>query len=53
MKEAVNFLTQVFHGSITDVATIKVAEAENDKERILQYLASVKEYTEGLIEKLK
>jgi len=53
MKEAVNFLTQVYYGSVENVATIKVAEAENDKETILKYLANVKEYTEELIEKVK
>lgn len=53
MKEAVNFLTQVFYGSVENVATIKVAEAENDKETILKYLTNVKEYAEGLIEKVK
>lgn len=35
------------------VANILTAEAENDKETILNYLASVKKYTEGLIEKVK
>ena len=53
MKEAVNFLTQVYYGSVENVATIKVAEAESDKETILKYLTNVKEYTEGLIEKVK
>ena len=53
MKEAVNFLREVYGGSIVDVANIITAEAENDKETILKYLANVKEYTEGLIEKVK
>ena len=53
MKEAVNFLREVYDGSIMDVANILTAEAENDKETILKYLTSVKEYTEGLIEKVK
>ena len=53
MKEAVNFLTQVYYGSVENVATIKVAEAENDRETILKYLENVKDYTEGLIEKVK
>ena len=53
MKEAVSFLREVYDGSIMDIANILTAEADNDKETILKYLASVKEYTEGLIEKVK
>ena len=53
MKEAVNFLRQVYHGSVVNVANIITADAENDKETILEYLEGVKEYTEGLIEKVK
>ena len=53
MKEAVNFLSEVFATSYEDLATIHTAQAENDKETILKYLTNVKEYTEGLIEKVK
>lgn len=53
MNEAVSFLREVYDGSIVDIANILTAEAENDKETILKYLASVKEYAEGLIEKVK
>ena len=54
MKEAVTFLRHVYaNGVISDLANILTAEAENNKETILKYLASVKEYTEGLIEKVK
>ena len=53
MKEAVNFLTQVFDGSVTDIANIKVAEADNDKATIEKYLITVCDYTEKLINKLK
>lgn len=53
MKEAVNFLTQVFDGSVTDIANIKVAEADNDKATIEKYLITVRDYTEKLINKLK
>ena len=53
MKEAVNFLTQVYYGSVPDVATIKVAEAENDYETIEKYLLSVYNYTAKLMNKLK
>ena len=49
MKPAVNFLRQVYEGSVNDVANIIVAEAEGDKETIIQYLNRVKEYTEKLI----
>ena len=53
MKEAVNFLREVYGGSVVHVANILTAEAENDKETIIKYLEHVKEYTEGLIEKVK
>lgn len=52
MKEAVNFLTQVYNGSIPDVAAIKVAEAEGDKETIAKYLLQVHNYTARLINKI-
>lgn len=53
MKEAVNFLTQVYYGSVADVAAIKVAEADNDKETIEKYLMYVHNYTGRLINQLK
>ena len=53
MKEAVNFLVEVFATSYEDFAFIYTAEAENDKETIIKYLTNVKDYTEGLIEKVK
>lgn len=53
MKEAVNFLTQVFYDSVVDVANIKVAEADNDKATIEKYLMTVHNYTARLINKLK
>ena len=53
MKEAVRLLLSVFRNSFDDLAVIFTAEAENNKETILKYLANVKEYTEGLIEKVK
>lgn len=52
MKEAVNFLTQVFYGSVEDVAAIKVAEADGDKETIEKYLLTVHNYAARLINKL-
>lgn len=53
MKEAVNFLTQVFYDSVVDAANIKVAEADNDKATIEKYLITVRDYIEKLINKLK
>lgn len=53
MKEAVNFLTQVYYGSVADVAAIKVAEADNDRETIEIYLMYVHNYTGRLINQLK
>lgn len=53
MKEAVNFLTQVYYGSVADVAAIKVAEADNDRETIEKYLMYVHNYTGRLINQLK
>lgn len=53
MKEAVNFLTQVYYGSVADVAAIKVAEADHDKETIEKYLMYVHNYTGRLINQLK
>lgn len=53
MKEAVNFLTQVYYDSVADVAAIKVAEADHDKETIEKYLMYVHNYTGRLINQLK
>ena len=52
MKEAVNFLTHVYYGSVADVAAIKVAEADHDKETIEKYLMYVHNYTGRLINQL-
>ena len=52
MKEAVNFLRQVYAGSMLDVANIITAEANEDIETIKKYLTTVRDYTEGLINKL-
>lgn len=53
MREAVNFLTQVYYGSVEDVANIKVAEADNDQETIENYLSAVREYASELLNKLR
>ena len=52
MQEAVNFLTQVYYGSVADVAAIKVAEADNDKETIVEYILYVYDYAARLIDEL-
>ena len=52
MKEAVNFLREVYGGSVVDVANILTAEAENDKGTIKKYLHSVKDYVDGLMEQI-
>lgn len=53
MKEAVNFLRQVYEGSILDVANILTAEANEDTETIKKYLVEVRDYTEELINKIQ
>lgn len=52
MREAVNFLTQVFYGSVEDVAAIKVAEAGGDKATIEKYLLTVHNYAGRLYNRL-
>jgi len=52
MKEAINFLRTVYSESIKDIATIIVAEAEDDKETIRKYLCTVRDFVNSLIEKL-
>ena len=49
MREAVNFLRQVYEGSMTDVANIITAEANEDTETVKKYLTTVRDYAEGLI----
>ena len=52
MKEAVNFLTQVFSGSVEDIANIMVAEADGNNEIIKKYLLTVHNYAACLINEL-
>lgn len=52
MKEVVNFLRTVYYGSMTDIANILTAEADGNKEILRKYLQTVREYVDGLIEKL-
>ncbi len=49
MEEAGNFLAYVYRDSVVDVANIKVAVGEGDKETVLSYLRSVRAYTHNLI----
>lgn len=53
MKEAVNFLRTVYGQSVPDCARIMVAEADEDVDVIREYLITVRDYTEGLINKLQ
>ena len=53
MKEAVNFLVQVFNGSMRNLANILTAEANGNRETIITYLEWIKNKTEELIEKVK
>lgn len=49
MKEAINFLKHIYSESIPNMANILVAEAENDKETIRNYLLNVREYIDKLL----
>lgn len=53
MREVCAFLCTVYHDSPFDVAAIRVAEADGDKNEILEYLLGVKNYAEKLIDKVK
>ena len=53
MREAVNFLRTVYTQSVPDCARIMVAEADEDVDVIREYLITVRDYTEGLINKLQ
>ena len=52
-KTATNFLRHIFANSMTDIANITVAEAEDDYNTILHYLASIQHSLAGWIEELK
>ena len=52
-KTAGNFLRHIFSESAADMANITVAEAEDDYNTILKYLASVQHSIAGWIEELK
>jgi len=52
-KTAGNFLRHIFSESANDMANITVAEAEDDYDTILHYLASVQHAVEKWIGELK
>lgn len=52
MKEIANFLKHVYSNSISDIASIAVAEHENNKDVLLRYLKSVRDYVDTLINKI-
>lgn len=52
-KTATNFLRHVFANSVTDIANITVAEAEDDYDTILQYLVIVQRVIGDWVKELK
>ena len=52
-KTAGNFLRHIFSESAADMANITVAEAEDDYDTILRYLASLQDAIRGWIAALK
>lgn len=53
MKEAINFLLNIFSESIEDTANIIVAEAEGDRDTIGKYLMCVRDFIDDQLKKLK
>ena len=52
-RTAGNFLRHIFSESAADMANITVAEAEDDYDTILQYLANIHDIIGKWIEELK
>lgn len=52
-RTAGNFLRHIFSESSVDMANISVAEAEDDYDTILHYLASIQNAIRGWIDALK
>lgn len=48
-----NFLKHIFSESVPDLANIMEAEATNDKETLVGYLATVREYIDKWIKELR
>lgn len=53
MKEAINFLKQIYSESIPDIANILMAEAEGDKETIRNYLLDIRTFIDKLLNELQ
>ena len=53
MMEAINFLKHVYSESVPDLANILVAEAEGDVEMVKDYLLSVRNYIDKLLNEIE
>lgn len=53
MRQAINFLLNIFSESMEDTANIIVAEAEGDKETISKYLMCVRDFIDDRLKELK
>lgn len=53
MMEAINFLKHVYSESVPDVANLLVAEAEGDVEMVKDYLLSVRNYIDKLLNEIE
>ena len=49
----INFLRHVYSESVSDIANIMVAEAEDDYDTIIKYLSCLREIIDNWIKKLK
>lgn len=49
----INFLRHVYSESVTDIANIMVAEAEDDYDTIIRYLSNLREIIGNWIEELE
>lgn len=49
----INFLRHVYSESVTDIANITVAEAEDDYNTIIKYLSNLREIIGNWIEELE
>lgn len=49
----INFLRHVYSESVTDIANIMVAEAENDYDTIIKYLSNLREIIDRWIQELE
>lgn len=53
MEEAVKFLLHIYKDSVADTAVILCAQADNNRETILEYLGYVHGYINRLTDKVK